>query len=72
MKKQCLQNFFFFLKDMQTPLQLIPKVIAETTLLLIVMIMGEGGAGEGTLGEGGQSFVRKTHLCLKRRCCFSM
>lgn len=63
---------FFFFEDMQTPLQLIPKVIAETTLLVIVMITGEGGTGEGTLGEGGQCFVRKIYLCLKLRCCFSM
>lgn len=65
MKKHCLQPPLFF-KDMQTPLQLIPKVIAETTLTSYCNDNGRGVGGR-MLGQGRllckeNSFVFKTEV----------
>lgn len=56
----------FFFKDVQTPLQLIPKVIAETTLTSYFNDSGRGVGGR-MLGQGRlfckeDSFVFKTEV----------
>lgn len=54
---------------MQTLLQLIPKVIAETTLLLIVIIRG-GGGGRGVTVGGGGIGGKRTAFCKENSFVF--